>query len=732
MPMAWFPRFIIVALTAAAFAGLRAAGWLGALSLVALMAILVTGGVLTELSVRWAAARGRFGILIVVPMLSVGTVIYCIGWGPALAIGYLFPLSESVKVGTSPPWKLGYAAALASMAGGELATATGLVHSYIPSPYDHALALLATMGLGFVIHMLASLNTARQAATAGLAEREESFRLMFLNNPRPMWVYDEQSLAVLSVNDAAVALYGFSEDTWLNMSIVDLRPQAQRASLLENLGRARDDLEHSGPWQHQLADGTIIEVEITSHRVSYLGRPGVLVMATDVTERNRLERRLRHNSDHDELTDLGNRRALRERLEAAEDHARTTGTAVALLVIDLDRFHEINGALGSAAGDDVLRQVAQILVEHIGRPDDVARVGSDEFAVVASLGSGAVLAEARTLAEDVLRQLSRPLAFGATEISVEASIGVALGPGPEGAATALVPSAQDALVKAKTSLGRLELIDLRGQRFVEHRVAVVAELRRAIEHGDLCLHFQPKVSLVDGAVVGMEALVRWQHSTRGLLYPDAFIPLAERTGLMKPLTAFVVQEAITQLAGWRAAGFDLTVAVNLGTANLTDVELPDAAASQLARACLPGSALVFEITEGTAMVDSERTLAVVHQLSEAGIELSIDDFGMAHSSLARLRDLPISEIKLDKTFVAGMVHDHGALTIVRSSIHLAHDLGMRVVAEGIESAEVATMLTGLGCDIGQGYWLARPMPADAVVEWLDQAVGSVHLGSGCS
>ncbi|MHB8329175.1 MAG: putative bifunctional diguanylate cyclase/phosphodiesterase, partial [Acidimicrobiales bacterium] len=643
-------RLGIVALTGAAFVGLRFGGLLGNLSLPLLLGILLAGGVASEVAFRVASSRGGFGVLIVIPMIMVTVVIYIIGWGPALAIGYLFPLSESLKLKNPPPWPIAYAAAVGGLAGGELAIATGLVHSYIPTPYVHALAILAMLGLAFVVRLFASMDSARQAATDALKDRETTFRLMFANNPQPMWVYAEDSLGILAVNEAAVSAYGYSRERWLAMRITDIRPPEDVPTLMDQLSDDRSALEKSGTWRHRLADGSIIDVEVTSHRLPYLGRDAVLVTGSDVTKRNALEERLRYQAFHDELTGLANRRLLRDQIAAAQQEPQAGGSVVALLVVDLDNFHELNEALGPEAGDAVLRQVAHSLTTMVGPGGGVARIGSDEFALVLHLHGQDAVAQLGTMADEVLVHLNRPLMLGSAVISVEASIGGIIGRSSASGERELLPAAQTALQRAKGSLGRVQIEDLRTASAPQQRLAVVAELRHAIDHGDLLLHFQPKLALASGRVVGMEALVRWQHPRRGLLFPDSFIPLAGRTGLIRPLTSFVLGEAVRRLKAWRAAGYELSMAVNLAAANLTDLELPTEISALLTMSGLPPSALVLEITEGAVMTDSERTDAVVQELSGAGIELSIDDFGTAHSSLARLRTLPITELKLDKAF----------------------------------------------------------------------------------
>lgn len=725
------PRSGVVVLTAVAFVVLHERGLLGSTPLTIVLPILLVGGLATEATFQHARHRGGYGPLIVVPLAVVTLVTYAIGWGPALSIGYLFPLGEAYKLERPPPFGLSVTAILVGLGLGELSVSVGIVRSHIPAGDGHALAALAGLGLAFVLQMLASTSAERRAAVGALAARESSFRQLFEQNPHPMWVYDERDLAILAVNDAAVRAYGYSHDQWLGMRITDIRPEDDVASLEENLRSPRDEYEDSGVWRHRRADGSLIEAQVTSHRTEYLGSAGVMVMAIDVTERNRLQRHLAYQTVHDDLTGLANRRQLSTRIAEQLAESRAAGKALVLVSLDIDRFQELNAALGHDAGDRLLQRVAEDL-STLAPGSLVARVGSDEFSVLFSSNWESAEVEARSLVDAALSLLNTPLHIGEAMLAVEASAGIAIGPAT-GSSTPMMAAVQEALIRAKKSVARVEVNDLRSAPLRKPSLAVIGELRHAIERGDLRLHYQPKMALQTGQVVGFEALVRWQHPQRGLVSPDEFVPLAEQTGLVRPLAAFVVEQAAHQLAYWREMGFDLFLSVNLAAANLTDPDLPDVVVSALHDHECPADRLTLEITESTVMAETERVNAVVRQLSDAGLELSIDDFGTANSSLARLRALPLSEIKLDKSFVSGVDRQWEDAIIVRSSINLAHDLGLRVVAEGVESAAVADVLRGWGCELAQGYWFSRPMDAFVATRWLMSkevvtGLRSRHLG----
>ena len=558
--------------------------------------------------------------------------------------------------------------------------------------------------------------TRQKRYEAALKDSAASFRLLFDSNPQPMWVYDLDTLMFLEVNEAAVERYGYSRAEFLTMNITDIRPSEDVPALLADIAARRNELQHAGSWRHRLRSGRIIDAEITSHKLQFSGRSAALVSAADVTERRQYEAALAYHANHDELSGLANRRLLRLRAEEAIAAADQSGSVAALLLVDLDRFNEINDALGAEAGDHVLQTVARMLADLVPSTDTVARMGSDEFAIL--LAPAPKPSNAHEVATKIITRLADPIQVDGITLSVQASVGAALYPDHGADIAQLLQRADMALARAKRSLIRYEVFDPSFDVSSADRLALLAELRQAIDSGELRLYYQPKADLRTQRVLGVEALVRWEHPERGLLLPDQFVPLAERTGIIRPLTSFVLAEAISQLAVWRGAGLDLTMSVNLAPANLTDLDLPVEIALLLRLNDVPAGALQLEITESAAMSDLAHTGEVVLALRRLGVELSIDDFGTGHSSLTKLRALPMTEIKVDKSFVLSMSAVRDDATIVRSTIELGHNLGLRVVAEGVETQEVANALLALGCDVGQGYWLARPAPADTVTEWL--------------
>ncbi len=413
-----------------------------------------------------------------------------------------------------------------------------------------------------------------------------------------------------------------------------------------------------------------------------------------------------HQASHDPLTGLANRSLLATRTAsalAASD--RVTG----LLLLDLDHFKEINDTLGHAAGDVLLQEVAARLRASVGEGALVARLGGDEFAIL--LTGLDRPEEAEPVAARVLATLAQPVEFEGLHLSVEASLGIACHPMDAGTAEELFRRCDVAMYQAKNERGSwLRYDPLRDDSSVQ-RLALVGELRAALAD-QLVVHFQPQVDLATGDVLGAEALVRWQHPVRGLLQPVSFIGVAEQSGLVRPFTLRILELAVEECATWQTPGRELSVAVNLSARSLLDRQLPDDVAAALARHNLPPHCLVLEITENTATSELEVVEEVLGRLRRLGVEISVDDFGTGFSSLAFLQRTAVHELKVDRSFVSGMLVNDNDLALVRATVSLAHSLGARAVAEGVESQALQVALASMGCDVAQGYHLGRPMPAE--------------------
>src|SRR5579872_1667313 len=441
-----------------------------------------------------------------------------------------------------------------------------------------------------------------------------------------------------------------------------------------------------------------------------------LGMVEDITERKEYEDQLRHQALHDPLTGLPNRVLLRDRLEQALREAVRQGRTVALFLLDLNRFKEVNDTFGHQFGDELLEQLGPRFKRSLRAADTVARLGGDEFAVILpGISPGA----SGRAAERILRSLETPFTVNGQILDIDASIGVALYPEHGTNADTLLRHADVAMYAAKQENTGYFIYASDRDPNSQRRLALARELRRAVETDQLYLQFHPKIDLKTGRVIGVEALTRWQHPEYGLVSPDEFIPLAEQTGLIKPLTCWVLQEALKQRRRWEVeAGLDVRMAVNLSMRSFHDEQLVQTIAQALDTWETAPCRLEVEVTETAFMADPARALTTLETLHNMGVSLSIDDFGTGYSSLAYLRRLPAAEVKIDRSFVMDMVSDENACSIVRATIGLAHDLDLKAVAEGVETCEVWDLLGRLGCDLAQGFYLSRPMSTDDCMRWL--------------
>jgi diguanylate cyclase (GGDEF)-like protein len=436
----------------------------------------------------------------------------------------------------------------------------------------------------------------------------------------------------------------------------------------------------------------------------------------------------RHQSTHDALTELPNWVLLRDRLEQSLAVAARSSVEVALLLIDLDRFKEINDTLGHSYGDKLLCQVGPRLQSVLRDGDTVGRLGGDEFAVLLPSVEGA--AEAQAVAERLRAALHRPFDVDGVILDIEASIGIVLSPWHGTDTEDLLRNADIAMYAAKELKTGTVVFEPGEHGASPTRLTVLGDLRRALEGDDeLFLHYQPKITLDGERIEGVEALLRWQHPTQGLIPPGEFIPVAEGTGIILRLTERVLGMALAQQRRWLDQGHGIPVAVNLSTRCLLDADLPDLVQRLLTEHRVPADLLRLEVTESAVMGDAARCMAVLQRLHDQGVRLSIDDFGTGYSSMAYLRRLPVDELKIDRSFVLGMTTASQDAVLVRTAIDLGHNLGLTVVAEGVEGAEHVAALRELGCDIAQGYHFARPMMAEALTELMGR-VGTLYGDRG--
>ena len=575
--------------------------------------------------------------------------------------------------------------------------------------------------------------TDRRVAEETLAEARARYQRMVEQLPLVTYVESLDAESALYISPQIEELAGYTAEEWMadpNFFGKVLHPDDRDHVLGEFAEMHRTGDMFDGEYRVLARDGRVVWVHDVAVRVrDEAGNPlysqGYMV---DVTARHaaeqalaesraQLEQRMRdieHQALHDALTGLPNRTLFHDRVEQALRAARRAGGGVCVMLIDLDRFKEVNDTLGHMSGDVLLREVAQRLRTPVRESDTVARLGGDEFGVLAT--GIATQTDALVLAEKLREALSAPIIVGGLALEVESSIGIALAPDHGADVDTLIRHADVSMYESKKTHSPAVYCP-ETDHHSRVRLTLVADLRRALERKELVVYYQPQASAVTGAVRTMEALVRWEHPVHGLLPPDQFVPLAEQTGLIRPLTLYMLNAALRQCAAWRGAGYDVAVAVNVTGRDLLDLRFPEQVAEAIAKAGVAPEALELEITESTIMTDAARARSVLVQLSELGVRLAIDDFGSGHSSLGYLKRLPIDVLKIDRSFVINMADGTDDAVIVRSTIDLGHNLGLEVVAEGVESEQALTRLTELGCDTLQGYFLGRPQPTEAV-EWI--------------
>ncbi|MGY0198643.1 sensor domain-containing protein [Leptothrix sp. BB-3] len=690
--------------------------------------------------------------------------------------------------------------------------------------------------------------TERKQAEIDLREAATRYQELFEINPWPMWVYDLETLRFHSVNNAAVAAYGYSRDEFLAMTILDIRPAAQRAELMQRIEQIRqreDTYSMSGEMQHRRRDGSLFWIELSGHTFERDGRRLRLVLAKDVSDRHRADEQLRliaqvfqlshegifitdargrfiavnqsfaeitgygpdevrgrtpailksgrqdqpfyqamwaqllregrwegeiwnrrksgevypewlsisairdvtgrierylgiftdtsarkaadariaHLQSHDALTGLPNAVLLADRAQVAFASAVRNRSVVAVLHVNIDHFGAINESYGHEVGDALLKTLAARMVTAVAPEDTVSRRGADNFIVLLAGSHTQDLSQRALRLKDVLAD---EVELGDQTFHVVASIGIAEYPTDGTELGPLLQAAESAVQQAKREGGdRLGFYSRASHEQVRESLALERALRLAVGRDELRLHYQGQFDAVTGELIGTEALLRWQHPQLGLVSPARFIPIAESSGLIRPIGLWVMNEALRQVAAWRDAGLPVVpVAVNLSLAQFRDPALRDHVIAALRASGLPASMLELELTESIAMEDSEHTVATVDSLKRLGVQLAIDDFGTGYSSLSYLKRLSVDRLKIDQSFVRGLCYDPDDEAIVRSVISLARSLGLRTLAEGVETEEQLAFLRQEGCHEIQGYLKARPMPPQACAEQLFRPAGA--------
>lgn len=552
-------------------------------------------------------------------------------------------------------------------------------------------------------------------AEEALRESESRYRLLFEDNPHPMWMYNVETLRFVAVNDTAVRNYGFSREEFLTMTVKEIRPIEDVPAVLERLRSLVPG--KSAPVRHKRKDGAVLWVEVTSHPVSTPEGMLSFVLAQDVTERVRLEDELRRRAQHDSLTGAPNLALLVERFEQAKEAARKRNQKLAILAVDFDRFKHINDTFGHRIGDEFLKASVKRMEQALRRSDTVARTGGDEFAIIA--GPVPSAAECRGIAERLLSVQRARMTVEDLELPSSISVGLAIYPDDGESMTDLMRRADYGLYQAKRS-GRncCRRYSAQERMGVQEAMQIERLLRDAAEEGRLLLHYQPQFG-ADGKVRMLEALLRMEDSTLGLVSPARFIPIAEESGAINALGKWVLNEVCRQMAAWRAEGrAPLPVAINVSAAQFARGDFAPEVKKALQEFGLEPNLLELELTESLLMEDLEQSKQQLGMLRSIGVSVAMDDFGTGYSSLSYLDALPLDTIKIDRSFIKNIGEGRSS-AIVKAIVDLGRSVGLTVVAEGVETEEQRKELVRLSCDRLQGYLLAKPTPAAEVSQLLD-------------
>lgn len=552
------------------------------------------------------------------------------------------------------------------------------------------------------------------------SRQREEYRVLFDSNPHPMWIFDKNTLEFLKVNESAVAHYGYSEAEFLSMTIRDIRPIEELPRLEAHL-RSRLTRSISPGWTHIKKDGSRIQADVASHAIQFNGRDARFSLVQDVTERQQLHDQLVHQANHDILTGLPNRLLLRDRLEQTLVSAARRQEKAAVICLDLDRFKQINDTYGHHVGDDCLKHLAELLRSRLRAIDTVARSGGEEFAVV--LGGLTQAADAGHVAQTLVEAIRQPFEMDGYSLELAASLGIAIYPDDGTDSDSLWRAADAAMYRAKNSGGNQHV-------FVSQEISssaseiteIEAYIRRALKEDGLKLYYQPQYTLA-GRLHGFEALLRLQHPRMGFIPPDRFIPIAEESGLIVRMGDWVLEEVARQSAEWKQLGLTpVRVALNVSPLQFMRSDFSSQVRHVLTTYGIEPGMLEIEMTETTVMRSLEEIARQMRSLSALGVSFSVDDFGTGYSSLRHLHQLPLTTLKIDRSFIERICEKDGTYSIVQAILSLAHSLGMQVVAEGVEREDQLAKLRELGCDLMQGFLWGRPQPAAAIPDLMRRAL----------
>jgi diguanylate cyclase (GGDEF)-like protein/PAS domain S-box-containing protein len=629
---------------------------------------------------------------------------------PKIRTRRLRVFAQALVAATAIPGMMPAASAELSIHGEDTYLIVGLIGAYA--------VLLGALLFGITYWLLARAGRGLRAGERHAETLSSRMGRILEHSWNEIYTFDADTLRYVDVSEGARHNLGYSIEELRGLTPLDIIPELTAQQFESTIGPLREGTQPHITFEstHRRKDNSSYPVEVRL-QLSRDEDPAVFIaIIQDISERKRYIAELEHKALYDALTDLPNRILLQDRLQHALQAARREASPLAVITVDVVRLKEVNDILGHHSGDIVLQEIASRLRQVLRESDTVARMGGDEFAIVLPMVD---MNRVDSAAKRIQKLFEPLIVVENTPLEVEAAIGIALYPDHGDTPEQLLQHADIARHTAKHEGGGFVVYNPEDDPYSLRRLKLHGALRKAISEKAVVLYYQPQLQLLSRKVEKAEALARWPHPTEGMIAPADFIPMVEQSGLIQPFTLWVLEEVIQQIERWAQNDIHLGVAINLSTRNLLDLRLPGTIARLLETHRVDPALLTLEVTESAVMSRPEQALKILEQLHAMRLNLSIDDFGTGYSSLAYLKKLPVQELKIDQSFVSGLARNDNDSVIVRSTIDLAHNLGLRAVAEGVESQEVLDVLTNLGCDAAQGFHIGRPMPALELERWMN-------------
>lgn len=555
-------------------------------------------------------------------------------------------------------------------------------------------------------------------AEKALRDYDERYHAVFIQSPFGILIVDPNTAMPVEFNDAACRQLGYTSDEFAKLRVSDYEAMKKPEEIEKHIKKLLLEMSDEFETKHRTKTGEIRDVIVSAQVIEIQGRPYIYYIHRDVTESKKADETIRRMAYVDPLTNLPNKAALHRIISNSIEESNVYKRSFAFFMLDITKFRDINDALGHRQGDELLKEVGIRLKGLLKGEQALARFGADEFAI---LMPGADSEDAISFAKEILKILDAPFDLSGLKLYVQASMGIVLFPGHGSDADLLIRRVEMAMFRAKKEGIGYSVYTGEFENGLTRRLALAGDLRYCIEdNSGLLLYCQPKVDIQSGKLSGAEVLLRWQHPEKGMIFPDEFISIAEHTGLIKPLTYWVLEASIRQCFVWQAEKLEVPLAVNLSVRNLHDPNLLKKMRGLIATWGINPAGLEMELTE-SAFTDEPVVYSTLTQIRNIGVNIFIDDFGTGYSSLSYLQRLPINAIKIDKSFVSSMIKDAKSANIVKSTIGLAHNMGLKVVAEGVEDRATYDMLSECGCNEAQGYYISKPMPVEGFREWMEKS-----------